>query len=241
MVMQRRTGTLPYSECVTIPGLQRSQANVLALRPGNGPCLLRFLRLRQRVGVAAKVRRHRDRIGRPRQPIITDLGRLAALAGIDHLGQQRHAGRPRSRMSGWPRRHIGRTAWFGRHRLETEPTHHARQVANRIPRWREGWSGGGFRVPGHSCNMNRFSQTRFDAAQWSLIPVATSRPKTKKGCPEGQPFHCQTVARSAGGVQNRRRVSQIIQSQTICLGYLTWPSAEARIQFTNAGDDGDRQ
>jgi hypothetical protein len=58
---------------------------------------------------------------------------------------------------------------------------------------------------------------------------------TKKGRPSGQPFHCQAAARL------REAISARAHEPVTDLSHLAGASAEARIQFTNAGDRGDRQ
>jgi hypothetical protein len=57
----------------------------------------------------------------------------------------------------------------------------------------------------------------------------------KKGRPRGQPFHCQAVARL------RERYPPRAHEPVTDLSHLAGASAEARIQFMNAGDRGDRQ
>jgi hypothetical protein len=57
----------------------------------------------------------------------------------------------------------------------------------------------------------------------------------KKGRPCGQPFHCQAVARL------RQAIPAGAHEPVTDLSHLAGASAEARIQFMNAGDRGDRQ
>ena len=56
----------------------------------------------------------------------------------------------------------------------------------------------------------------------------------KKGHSREQPFHCQAVARLRKAMICLTRMSPVAD-----LSPLAGPSAEAKIQFMNAGDHGD--
>jgi len=131
----------------------------------------------QRIHVRAKGRRCGDLFRRARQPVATDFIGIAALTGIDHLRQQRHAGRPACRK----RRRRG---------IAAKPCAHFRQSLGG-----EDVRGGGrsaFVIPIHDLKLDQSRGARIDLAQWIPIPPALAgRRNAKKGRPYERPFHCR--------------------------------------------------